>query len=166
MPSRSTGSGVEAVKSVAMPAIRSGATPAAATAAGTAERSTSIQSSGSCSAHCAGRRSPDAGSSSSITACGYSCTAAPSSSPSAARTTTARPDSVPKSMPMTHSSRSTAQLPGALGPAPSAAARARRYSSTTMSVSSSTDVSAVGLSSAMTPSWIRLTRSQLASTWT
>jgi len=47
-----------------------------------------------------------------------------------------------------------------------AASRARRYSFTTISVSSSTDVSPVGLSSVITPSWIRLTRSQLVSTWT
>jgi hypothetical protein len=47
-----------------------------------------------------------------------------------------------------------------------AASRARRYSSTTISVSSSTEVSDVGLSSVMTPSWIRLTRSQAVSTCT
>ena len=51
-------------------------------------------------------------------------------------------------------------------PCPLAAIRARRYSLTTSSVSSSTDVSVVDLSSAITPSWIRFTRSQLASTCT
>ena len=50
-------------------------------------------------------------------------------------------------------------------PCPLAAIRARRYSLTTISVSS-TDVSAVALSSAIIPSWIRFTRSQLASTCT
>ena len=45
-----------------------------------------------------------AGSASSITAEAYSCTADPSSAPSATRTTTARPDNVPKSIP-------TAQAP-------------------------------------------------------
>ncbi len=47
-----------------------------------------------------------------------------------------------------------------------ASSRARRYSSTTICVSSSTEVSAVGLSSPILPSWIRLTRSQVASTCT
>jgi hypothetical protein len=47
-----------------------------------------------------------------------------------------------------------------------AAWRARRYSSTTIAVSSSTEVSAVGLSSEITPSTIMLTRSQLSSTCT
>ena len=61
------------------------------------------------------------------------------------------------------------QLPGR--PAPHwrlrrLASRARRYSLTTMSVSSSTEVSAVGLSSAITPSWIMLTRSHASRTWT
>ena len=41
VPSRRTGSGVDAVKSVPMPTTVAGSTPAAATAAGTAERSTS-----------------------------------------------------------------------------------------------------------------------------
>ena len=41
-----------------------------------------------------------------------------------------------------------------------AAARARRYSSTTMSLSSATEVSAVGLSKVISPSWMRLSRSQ------
>jgi hypothetical protein len=47
-----------------------------------------------------------------------------------------------------------------------AAARARRYSSTTISLSSSTDVPAVGLSNVISPSWMRFTRSQDSSTWT
>src|SRR5262249_26749471 len=49
---------------------------------------------------------------------------------------------------------------------PYACSLARRYSFTTISVSSSTEVSAVGLSSAIAPSWIMLTRSQASSTWT
>ena len=49
---------------------------------------------------------------------------------------------------------------------PAARVRARRYSSTTISLSSSTEVSAVGLSNVISPSWIRFTRSQDSSTWT
>ena len=62
VPSASTGSGVEAVKSVAIPMTWSGAMPASATAACTAVRRTSSQSSGSCSAHWAGSRAPLVGS--------------------------------------------------------------------------------------------------------
>jgi hypothetical protein len=101
VPSRRTGSGVEAVKSVPMPMTVAASTPAASIAAGTAERSTSRQSSGSCSAHAGGSRSPVSGSVRSITALRYSDTAEPSSAPSSTRTTTARPESVPKSTPTT-----------------------------------------------------------------
>jgi hypothetical protein len=41
VPSRFTGNGVEAVKSMPMPTIEDGSTPEARTAAGTAVRSTS-----------------------------------------------------------------------------------------------------------------------------
>ena len=51
-------------------------------------------------------------------------------------------------------------------PHPAARARARRYSSTTISLSSSTVVSPVGLSNVISPSWIRFTRSQDSSTCT
>src|SRR3954451_18973511 len=99
VPSRRTGSGVEAVKSVAMPTTCEGSTPLSFSAAGTAVLSTSIQSPGSCSAQWGGR-------SDSITPCSYSCTAEPTSAPSTARTTTARPESVPKSTPTTCASGS------------------------------------------------------------
>jgi hypothetical protein len=55
------GSTVEAVKSVAMPITSRGSTPAAATAFGTATVSTSIQSSGICSAQSGGSVAPVAG---------------------------------------------------------------------------------------------------------
>ena len=45
-----------------------------------------------------------------MTACGYSRTALASSAPSLTRTTTARPDSDPKSMPITYRSRPTPHL--------------------------------------------------------
>jgi DNA-binding CsgD family transcriptional regulator len=44
--------------------------------------------------------------------------------------------------------------------------RAALCCSTTITVNFSIDVSEVGLSSDMTPSWMRFTRSQAANTWT
>src|SRR5690606_28647620 len=102
VPSAVAGSTVQAVKSVPMPITSSAGTPAAATAAGTAWRSTSIQSCGDWSAQSGPSRTPEPGSSRSITPCAYSWTALPSSAPSDTRTTTARPDSVPKSTPTTY----------------------------------------------------------------
>ena len=82
----------------------------------------------------------------------------------------ARPDSVPKSTPIAYAPRGHREAVGparrARASAAIASSRARRYSSTTICVSSSTEVSAVGLSSAIVPSWIRFTRSQVASTCT
>src|SRR4051794_31193392 len=82
-----------------MPTTDAGATPAAATALGTAFCSTSTQSAGTCSAQSGGSFTPPSGSWSSTTPCRYGCTAEASSAPSATRTTTARPDRVPKSTP-------------------------------------------------------------------
>src|SRR4051812_34359901 len=111
VPSRSTGSGVEAVKSVPIPTTSEGAMPAACTAAGTAVRRTPTQSPGSCRAHWGGSDAPEEASVRSITPCGNSYTADPSSAPSETRTTTARPESVPKSTPMTQASAAIAVPP-------------------------------------------------------
>src|SRR4051794_26774079 len=108
VPSRSTGSGVEAVKSVPIPITSDGEMPAAFTASGTAVRRTPTQSPGSCRAHWGGSGAPEEASVRSIAPCGNSYTADPSSAPSVARTTTARPESVPKSTPTTHGCLSAA----------------------------------------------------------
>lgn len=101
LPSSSTGSGVEAVKSVPMPITSFGRTPASAIARGAAVRSASSQSSGSYKAQSAGSGAPVAGTRLLITPCGNGCTALPNSAPSLTRTTTARSDSVRKSIPTT-----------------------------------------------------------------
>ncbi len=58
--------------------------------------------------------------------------------------------------------RLTAQWPPAVSRWRSASAR--RYSLTTISLSSASEVSALGLSNVISPCWIRLTRSQISST--
>ena len=104
VPSARAGSTVQAVKSVAMPMTAAGSTPPAASAAGTARRSTSRQSSGLCSAQSGGSGPVPSGSRWSMTPWAYSTTALPTSRPSATRTTTARPDRVPKSTPTAYCS--------------------------------------------------------------
>src|SRR3954447_12188462 len=112
VPSLSTGSGVEAVKSVPMPMTSAGSIPASFTACGTAVRRTPTQSAGSCRAHWGGSDAPEEASVRSIAPCGNSYTADPSSAPSETRTTTARPESVPKSTPTTQPSGAIAVPPG------------------------------------------------------
>src|SRR4051812_3734074 len=111
VPSLSPGGGGEAVKSVPRPMTSAGSTPASFTACGTAVRRTPTQSPGSCRAHWGGSDAPEEASVRSITPCGNSYTADPSSAPSETRTTTARPESVPKSTPMTHASAAIAVPP-------------------------------------------------------
>ena len=164
MPSASVGSGVEAVKSIAMPTTSSGSTPAAATAAGTASRSDLEVVLGVLQRPVGGSRSPVAGSSRSITRVGelVDCRA------ELRAVAHAHDDRAPGERAEVDPDDET-RRPPSLSPSawsPIAAIRARRYSLTTMSVSSSTDVSAVGLSNAISPSWIMLTRSQACRTWT
>ena len=89
VPDVSTGSTVQAVKSVAIATICAASTPLAAIAAGTAVVRTATQSAGFCSAQSGGRSVVAPGSQMSMTASAYSWTAEPTSAPSPARTTTA-----------------------------------------------------------------------------
>ncbi len=101
VPSRSTGSTVQAVKSVPMPTTAAGSAAASRSASRTAVPSAARQSAGSWSAQSGGSGRPVDGSARSIAPCAYSPTPVPSSAPSLARTTTARAESVPKSTPTT-----------------------------------------------------------------
>jgi hypothetical protein len=101
VPSPIAGRTVQAVRPVPMPTTCAGFTRLAASVCGTAVRSTSTQSAGTCSAQSGGSGAPVLGSPCSRTARPYGRTALASSAPSATRTTRANPDRVPKSTPTT-----------------------------------------------------------------
>jgi len=101
-PSPVTGKTVQEVTSTPIPTTWLALTPDREKSGGMPDSITVTQSAGSCSAQSCGSRSPVDGSVRSITALGYGTTSTASSSPEFRSSSSALPDSVPKSTPIAY----------------------------------------------------------------